>query len=456
MSKLLSAVLILILFLSLTILPGLGCKKSEEKIKKEAITLNYWSMEEKGTAFKEMIASFEKENPNIKINYQEIPEKKFGEKFLEALAEEKGPDFFSIPVDLLGQYKKWISPMPEEVSIKKIVPSGRNKVKEEKKTISLYSQREFRETFFDLISDALIFENKIYGIVLSLDTLALFYNKNIFNSKGIISPPLTWKEFEETVLQITELDQEKNILLSGAGLGTSNNIPLFLDILSALMLQTGTEMVSQDKQEALFNEPIETNGRKYYSGRDALRFYTDFANSAKSVYSYNPNLPEDIELFSQEKLGMIFGYHSRLKEIREKAPKINLEISPLPQIEGTKQKVNFGTFFVELVSKKSKHQKEAWYFLKSLSEKKKLLEYLEKANKITPRKDLLKEQKKNLELEIFLDQLLTAKNWYKGDLNLTKKAFSNMIEAVVIEGISLEKAIEKGVRETNEALKIEK
>lgn len=452
--KLLKKILIFFVFSSVVILPGFGCKKSEESIKKEAVTLNYWSVENKGQGFADLIVVFQKENPNIKINYQEISLKDFNEKFLEAMAEEKGPDIFSLPYDFFPQYKKWIVSMPSSVSIKKITTASCNKVKEEKKTFSLYGQKKFIETFFDVISNALISENKIQGVVLSLDSLALFYNKDILNSKRIISPPLTWSEFGDDVLKITEIDPEKNILLSGASLGTSNNVSSFLDIVSVLMLQTGTEMVSSDKKEVFFNEAVEKEGQKYFPGKDALRFYTDFSNPSKSTYSYNPTLAQDIEFFSQGKLAMMFGYYNQLEEIKKKSPKINLGISSLPQIEGARNPINFAQFAIELVSKKSKYQNEAWYFLNYCLEKKNLSGYLEKSKKLTSRKDLLAEQKKNLEMEVFLDQLLTAKNWYKGDYNLTKKAFSDMIDSVVQENISVEKAIIEGASGVNEALRI--
>ena len=285
MKKFFSAAFFLILFFSLAILPGFGCKKSEESIKKEAITLNYWSVENKGQGFTDLIVAFQKENPNIKINYQEISLKDFNEKFLEAIAEEKGPDIFSLPYDFFPQYKKWTVSMPSNVPIKKITAAGCDKMKEEKKIISLYNLKKFKEDFFDVVGDALISEDKIQGVVLSLDSLALFYNKDILNSKRIISPPFTWSEFGDDVLKITEINSDKNILLSGASLGTSNNVSSFLDIVSILMLQTGTEMISTDKKEVLFNEAIEKEGQKYFPGKDALRFYTDFSNPAKLVYS---------------------------------------------------------------------------------------------------------------------------------------------------------------------------
>ena len=42
-------------------------------------------------------------------------------------------------------------------------------------------------------------DDKVYGIPLSIDTLALYYNKDHFREAGLVEAPATWNEFVTTV-----------------------------------------------------------------------------------------------------------------------------------------------------------------------------------------------------------------------------------------------------------------
>ena len=147
--------------------------------------------------------------------------------------------------------------------------------------------QDFQNMFVDVAYQDFVSENKIYAIPLYIDTLALYYNKDFLNSAGISFPPTNWDEFMDDVEKLTKKDQWGNIERSGVAMGTAQNINRSTDILALLMLQTGTEMVSQDYRNAVFNQATHLKGESFNPGRDALRFYTDFSNPTKRVYCWN-------------------------------------------------------------------------------------------------------------------------------------------------------------------------
>ena len=63
---------------------------------------------------------------------------------------------------------------------------------------------------------------------------------------------------------------------------------------------------------------------------------------------------------------MIFAPSWRVFEIGEMNPDLNFKIVPIPQLPGSS--VTWASYWVEGVSAKSKHQKEAWEFIKYLTD----------------------------------------------------------------------------------------
>lgn len=164
----------------------------------------------------------------------------------------------------------------------------------------------------------------------------------------------------------------------------------------------------------------------------ALRFYTDFANPVKEVYSWNNNLSSSVDMFASGKLAIMFGYTYHLPTIKTTAPKLNFLIAPLPQIEGSSAPVNFANYWVETVSQKSKHQNEAWNFIQFMTSADQVTSYLSKTKKPTALRSLISKQKEDLDIGVFVDQVLTAKSWYKGKgPTLMENFFAQMIEATL-------------------------
>ena len=158
---------------------------------------------------------------------------------------------------------------------------------------------------------------KIYGLPLSVDSLALIYNRTMLDNAGITKAPSTWLEVKEAVKKLTLQDDEGNIVQSGIALGGSKNINRTSDILSLLMMQNGTEMVDPTGRKIMFAETSPySDDKNYRPGMEALRFYSDFAMPSKEVYSWNSAMPEASEAFVTGSLAMMLGYSYQLPIIR--------------------------------------------------------------------------------------------------------------------------------------------
>ena len=427
---------------------GFGCKLVDQKTQEamKPITLNYWRVWDGPDAFEEIFSAYKALHPFITINYRKLRYDEYENELLNALAEDRGPDIFSIHNTWLKKYKNKITPLPPTTTLAYPITQGtiKKEVIPQLRTTKSLNAKDIKNNFVNIVYRdvaGLIFneatkkyEEKIYGLPLFVDTLAMYYNKDLFNNAGLAQSPAYWNnEFQQAVKKTTKQDTKGEIIQSGAALGGSNNIERYSDILSVLMMQNGSVMADDDSGQVLFNKiPPSFKDQSYNPGLEALRFYTDFANPAKEVYSWNKNLDDSLNLFAQGKLAIMFGYSYHLATIRAQAPKLNFAITKLPQIEGNTP-VNFANYWVETVSSKSQHLNEAWDFIQFATKAEQAKTYLDKAKRPTALRALINEQIDDDDMGVFAEQVLTAKSWYHGaDSAAAEKMFAEMIDAAVL------------------------
>ncbi len=434
MKKKIGILLILFIFLMSV---GAGCKTPTVEQATKPITLNYWRVYDGNDDFAEIIAKYNAQHPYININYRKLRFEEYEEELLNAFAEDRGPDIFSIHNTWVKKYESKIEPMPSQTNMVYQVSKGtiKKELVSETRVVRSMNLRELKQNFVDVVYSDVVINDKVYGLPLSVDTLAMYYNQSLFDQAGIVEVPKYWnRDFQQSVKKMSKQDLKGNILQSGVALGGSTNIDRYSDVLSVLMMQNGATMMS-DSGQVLFNTvPANSPSSDYNPGLMALRFYTDFANPIKEVYSWNNNLENSVNSFASGKTAIMFGYAYHLPLIKTMAPKLNFMVAPLPQIEGSNIPVNFANYWVEVVSKKSKYQNEAWNFVQFISSAENVSSYLSKTKKPSALRSLVAKQKEDLEIGVFAGQVLTAKSWYKGkNAILMEKFFSQMIDAALAD-----------------------
>lgn len=414
---------------------GAGCKKKTVEQVTQPIVLDYWRVFDGSDDFAEIISKYNEQHPYITINYRKLRYEEYEDELLNAFAEDRGPDIFSIHNTWMKKYENKISPLPDFTTM--IFPVVQGSIKKEiiaeARNIPSLNLRELKQNFVDVVYSDVVIDNKIYGLPLSVDTLAMYYNQDLFDRAGITNIPNYWnREFQQTVKELTKLDLRGDIVQSGVALGGSSNIERYSDILSVLMMQNGANMLNDTGQVLFHTIPDNFKNIDYNPGLMALRFYTDFANPVKEVYSWNNNLSNALDMFTSGNLAIMFGYSYYLPTIKATAPKLNFLVAPLPQIEGANVDINFANYWVEVVSQKSEHKNEAWNFVQFLTNLEQVPHYLSKTKKPTALRSLISSQKEDLEIGVFAEQVLTAKSWYKGKGPvLMENFFAQMIEAVL-------------------------
>lgn len=454
----------LALLLAIIILTSTGCGLKNTTVPKN-VTLKYWRAWDDQDAFSDIITAYKAAHPNINIEYRKFRYEEYETELLNALAEDRGPDIFSIPNTWVKKYQNKIQPMPDNLTLTYLETQGsiKKEVVSVVRTNKALTVRELRNNFVDQIySDAVLkttdektkaTKEQIFGLPLFVDTLAMYYNKDLFNNAGIAEVPATWnKKFLQDVKKLTKQNTKGELIQSGVAMGSGSNIDRSSDILSLLMMQNGASMMT-DGRVTFDSVPADYQNQRYNPGLEALRFYTDFANPAKEVYSWNKELDNSLKLFAQNKLAIMFGYSYHLPIIKADAPKLNFAIAPLPQIENSQRTMNFANYWLETVSKKSKNQNEAWDFIQFATKAEQAASYLNKTRRPTALRALIDKQLEDQSLSIFAGQLLTAKSWYKGaDAPAAEKIMNEMIDQAVAGQSELEDVIGLNARRVQQTV----
>jgi len=410
--------------------------------------LDYWRVWDESGSFSSIIAAYKEIHPFVTINYKLLRYDEYEQKLLEAFASDRAPEIFSVHNTWTRKYQNrgWIMPMPSKITMAyPIVKStfGKEEIISEVRTKVSPNLNTIKEKFVDVVYDDIVISGvqpktkkttkDVYGMPMGIDTLIMFVNRDLFNNAGITAIPKYWNEdFQQTVRKLTKQDNKGQIIQAGVALGGGENVERSSDILAALMMQNGTEMMNLDNTVVTFAE--ESNNSKSESknpGLDALRFYSDFANPAKEVYTWNNTMDDSLDLFIRGKVAIMFGYSYMLPQIKNGNPKMNLVVSRLPQIEDNIP-VNYANYWIETVSSKGENTDIAWDFLLFASEAEQANKYLKKTNKLTAIRSVVDLQKQDLEIGPYAEQVLTAKSWYKGnDSNTAEASMRSMVESVI-------------------------
>lgn len=427
---------ILYLGIALLLLPSIflfsGCLK--ERKKPYSLNLEVWGVFDDSDAFYEINSQYRKLNPNVKnIKYRKISNDivAYEKELTNAIASGNGPDIFFFGNNWLSEHKNKIIPLPES-----------------EKYIDI-----FQSNFVDVAKDDFIKENQIYAMPLYCDTLALFYNKDLFNQSGLTSPPKTWTELIDYVDYLTRLDSNGNITQSAIALGRSEKpggVNRASDILTLMMMQEDIKVYDRQAERARF-----ANNQQ---SANVLDFYTQFALAGSKAYTWNSTMDYSIDSFRSGKTAMMINYAYWKNRLKEESPKLNFDTAPVPQ-QDLNKKVNFSNYWGLAVTKNKELQpissgqpitytqenrvEEAWKYIQYLttqpviSDKSPTLEfdpnekYLENTNKPAARKDLIEKQKNNSELSEFAIQGLTAKSWAQPKNLVVEEIFVKMINEVV-------------------------
>lgn len=401
-------------------LTGLGCKprNTDGPRFSSDLTLTVWGLWQESAHLEPIFTAFQ-EQTGATVEYKKIASvADYERKLLEAIAEDRGPDLFVIHHSWVNTKQALLSPAPLEVVDEKAV----------------------REEFVDVVASDLVRQGQVYALPTSVDTLALYYNKDILAASGVARPPRTWEEFQQVVERLTRVSRFSTIEQSAAALGTARNVSRAADIVQLLMLQSGLP-IAQGSGVAINNE----------QGIRSLRFYTDFANKSKQVYTWDLQQDYSIDAFAEGETAMMIGYAYHRPIIGAKNPRLRFDVAPVPQIADS-QPVNFAAYWPFAVSRSSPNAAAAWQLLRFLTAAENAAVINATAGTPPAHRVAIEQQLRDPFFGVFAQQALTAATWPRPDVVAVDGAITTMIDSVITGAATVEESIARGETQLNQLI----
>jgi len=418
---------VLVLAVIVGVLTGAIFQRNEKK----DVRLTVWGVFDESIIWDSMFSGFHSPaGYNVTFAYRKVPFDDYEGELLNAFANQTPPDIFMIHNSWLPKYQDKAAAMPV----------GQQWM----------TYRQYEEAFPDaVITDFTRERAAIYGVPLYLDTLALYYNKDLLNAAGYAQPPASWEAFKEAVARLTIVDVNGMLVRPGAALGTARNINRSTDIWGLLLLQTFGKIrpIDPDMRTAQLTYSSREGAEVYSPGQDALRFYTDFASPVLKEYTWNRSQPYSIDAFVSGQVAMMLNYSHHIETIRARAPELNFGVSRAPQTQALldqQKAVDYPSYFGLAVSRFSTNQQQAaaWEFLSYLAEPRQQQQYSQLTKRPPAHRQIIATQLEHPDYRVFAQQALTAKSWYQPNATLMETYFADMIESV-IDGVSIREAVER-------------
>jgi ABC-type glycerol-3-phosphate transport system substrate-binding protein len=342
------------------------------------------------------------------VAYVEKNPETYQSDLVSAMAAGVGPDLFLIGhEDILGFADKVL-----------IIP------------FNIVSQGTFVSSYIDEGQLFLTSEGSL-ALPLLVDPLVMYWNRALFSSVGVASAPKYWNDFLTLAPKIISLDSS-TLRRSAAALGTWANIKNAKAILSSLIMQAGDPLVARSADGTLYSVLGTTpESAAENPGTSALRFYTEFANPSKAVYSWNRSLPEAQDAFVAGDVAAYFGFASEYKTLLARNPNLQLGVEVLPQIQGNGARLTYGALTGAAISRSARNPQGAALVAQRLTGER-AIAYLSQATGLPPvRRDVSVDTSASAVAQVFVQSALIARGWLDPSPKETDAMFKEMIESVV-------------------------
>lgn len=352
-----------------------------------------------------------------KVSYAQKPEQSFGASLAEALASGVGPDAVIISQEDIASQAGKLRTIP----------------------FTSLPKRTFTDSYlpeFELYLTA----DGTYGIPLVLDPLVLYWNRSILGSAGIAAAPTTWEAVTGLASTVTKRASGGVITRSLIPLGGYANIGDARAVLSLLLLQAGTPISQQTAQgiHAVFGDESQTTFGST-AAQSAVNFYAQFADPAKTVYSWNLSLPYAQSAFVAGDVALYPGYASERGFLSDANPNLDFDMAPIPQPGTSASRTTYGKAYALAIPKASGNAAGAYLVGLALSGKDSVI--ARSLGAAPARRSAVVPDTKDRYEPVFYPEALIAKGWLSPAPSAVDAVFSAMIDNVITGRKRLDDAV---------------
>lgn len=296
------------------------------------LKFSIWGNDKHKAMYEEMLAEYKKLKPHVSVEIITIPSNDYLQKLTIMNASGTAPDV------------AWLS----EAHIPQFMENDQLVDLSELKSDADYNFGEIYPTTLELLTRG----DQVYGIPFSTPPMMMYYNKKLFQEKGLKTPTELYNEGNwnyEQLLQAAQAITDRNQGVYGVNF-VRNGWANWDSNLMSILRAHGAELLNEDGTAFTLNTP---------EGKQALDFYFD----AIFEHEIHPK-PGDQTTFETGKIGIqqeLYSYMSKARAIED----FEWDIVPLP--EGPQGRGTSLGFAGYSIIKGSKQPEEAFELLKYLT-----------------------------------------------------------------------------------------
>lgn len=351
---------------------ALSCNRSIDPV----TTIKFWGMGNEGEMVQSLIKEFERRNPTIKVEVQQIPWTAAHEKLLTAYAGESTPD-----VCQLGN--TWL---PEFAVLNSLEP------------LEPFVQRSSFIDLNDIFPGVLktnILDTILLGIPWYVDTRVIYYRKDILKQAGYNEFPTTWDEVLKASKTIQRQANAKNTICYPFFLPTNEWVPAI-----ALGMQSGGNFLKNK------------NSQGNFSGEQFTKAFSLMSEFYQRDYS-PAGMQLITNLYNSFSDGLIAMYITGPWNIGEFTRRIPPELqsewmtAPLPSMDSLTPGVSLPLGTSLVMFRNSEHEEASWKLIEFLTSVEQSIEFYKITGNLPPRRSAWKDSTlaNNKYIKAFYQQL---------------------------------------------------
>lgn len=301
------------------------------------------------------------------------------------------------------------------------------------------SARDFRDRYIDE-AELLLSDSGARALPLVVDPLVMYYNQALVSAAGLAKPPATWTEMLQAAEAISVSDGRGGLTRSAVALGAYDNIAHAKDILSLLFLQAEVPIIATNNN-GQFVASLQGGTGVTAGGEAALRYYTQFADPARIVYSWNRSLPNSTTAFTSGTLAMYFGYASELPSLVRANPNLRFDVARVPQEASAAADSTFGRMAVLAIPRTAPNPNGAIQAALLLTSELGSGVFAGALGTPSANRNVLAAVPEEAHEITFRNSALIARGWYDVAPDETASIFKSMIDSVISGRLRLREAV---------------
>ena len=343
------------------------------------------------------------------VSYKQMDPRTFDSELVNAIAEGRSPDLVLLPSDLLVKHRAKILSLTYEQK----------------------PERDFKDSYVDG-AEIFLLNDGFYGWPIMVDPLMMYWNRTMFANAGLAVPPTTWETvLSSTLPSINRITTDLDVLQSAVAFGEYDNITNAKEILTMLLFQAGTNIVTEQSGDYLIDlYSISGGGGGLPPGDAALSFYTQFANPVAGSYSWNRSLQRDDLQFLGERLALYFGMGSEYASLAERNPNLNFDVTDVPQGATSNVKRTYGKFYALSILKVSENPQGAFRVAEKLGSAEFSQMFAENLELAPVHRSILSQLATDSVRASLYRASLIAQDWLDPDVEVTENLMRTMITDV--------------------------